>query len=217
MNDSFQSINEAAERAIDAARKTQARRFLRRFRNLLKDTNLDRHQLRISAGMGTAGIWIQALDGHSAAELFDGMRCGRVTSYEARIHAYLLQPASEIQLIEEVLDPVWAYHLDGEYLNMARYRTPGGITVRTFGRNEPLMTYADGLVYRVVAELESDADFHKARATKHSQAVSMVHGALRGIMLTDRENGEQPHMEGLEVDALVKALRPAIRRQLDLV
>lgn len=217
MYHSFQSINEVAEHAIDAARKTQARRFLRRFRLMLKDTNLNRHQLFITSGMGSTSIWVMNLDGDSPAYRFDDMRCTKGNSYERRVHAYLLEPMVLIQEIEEALCWEWAHHLDAQPLNMARYRTPAGITVRTFGQNSAIETYADGLAYRVNAELDSSADFHKARAVKVGQAVSIMHDTLRRTMLADRAGGDQPAMEGLEVDDLVKAIRRTLRQQLDLV
>lgn len=217
MYHSFQSINEVAEHAIDAVRKTQARRFLRRFRLMLKDTNLNRHQLVIGAGMGIAGVWVMNVNDDSTAYPFSDMRCAKPSRYEARAHAYLLEPMVLIRLIDETLDPAWAYHLDAEPLNMARYRTPAGIIVRTFGQNSAIETYADGLAYRVNAELDSSADFHKARAVKVGQAVSIMHDTLRRTMLADRAGGDQPAMEGLEVDDLVKAIRRTLRQQLDLV
>ncbi len=205
---SFKDIDARYDGAVDDVRKRQAFTYLHTFRHILKDLNLARHEIRISAGMGSACLWIQELNREEPADLWIEQLPNKISNYDRRRHASLLQPANKITMVEEALNYDWAYHLDNQILNRTVHTTRSGIKLKLYGHQPVLLDYADTVRLRADMALNSWSEFYRHRTDqKWGHARKLIEQAVGETMHWDRQHREQPAMEGLERQYLEHAVR----------
>lgn len=214
---SFKDIDARYEGAVDDVRKRQAFTYLTAFRHILKDLNLNRHEIRISAAMGTNSLWIQALDGESRAERWDDQLFSKASSYDIRRHSSLFQPAKTITMLEEALRYDWAYHLDNQILNRTLHATRCGMKLKLYGHQPVILDYASTVRNRADMALNSWSEFYRMREEqKWGHARKLIEQAVAETMQWDRQHREQPAMEGLERQFLEHAVRRYLADDFEL-